>query len=235
PFASRKDLDLGAQGLRRKSTIPPDPDRPVRTVAGHDAALNPDAVLTEPYRAGSDGLCSDIHARHLNDCLVAVLFELALAERRHFSNQFGFRHTGTATARCRISASQVLDGVTTPWSSCAGNQRRSPAAFSSPVIFSTACWTSEGFRAPVQTSLPLRNRRIAVFGSLSRKINPGNCSGSYSAPPRTRAIAWRSSSSPRDVDATTFSILMFAKDTPSWAGGGVPTHRLRPDAGSPLY
>src|SRR5207247_9674735 len=89
--------------------------------------------------------------------------------------------------------------------------------------------------APLQTTLPHRNSRIAFFGSLIRKINPGNCSGSYSAPPRTRAIAWRSSSSPRDVEATTFSILMFAKDPPSRAGGGVPAHRLRPDAGSPLY
>ena len=35
---SRKDLDLGAQGLRRKSAIPPDPDRPLRTVARHDPA-----------------------------------------------------------------------------------------------------------------------------------------------------------------------------------------------------
>src|SRR5206468_9898310 len=74
PFASRKDLDFGAQGLWRKSTIPPDSDRPVRTVAGHDAALNPDAVRAEPYRAGADGLCSDVHAGHLDDCLIAVLF-----------------------------------------------------------------------------------------------------------------------------------------------------------------
>src|SRR3990170_5991144 len=41
-------------------------------------------------------------------------------------------------------------------------------------------------------------------------MSPGNCSGSYSAPPRASAIAWRSSSPPRDVDATTFSILIFA-------------------------
>src|SRR3990170_2970682 len=41
-------------------------------------------------------------------------------------------------------------------------------------------------------------------------MRPGNCSGSYSAPPRASAIAWRSSSPPRDVDATTFSILIFA-------------------------
>src|SRR6267143_3950555 len=46
-------------------------------------------------------------------------------------------------------------------------------------------------------------------------MRPGNCSGSYSAPPRTRAIAWRSSSSPREVDATTFSILKVDEETPS--------------------
>src|SRR5882672_558518 len=46
-------------------------------------------------------------------------------------------------------------------------------------------------------------------------MSPGNCSGSYSAPPRTRAIAWRSSSSPREVDATTFSILKLDEETPS--------------------
>src|SRR2546422_134075 len=41
-------------------------------------------------------------------------------------------------------------------------------------------------------------------------MSPGNCSGSYSAPPRASAIAWRSSSPPSEVDATTFSILIFA-------------------------
>ena len=100
---------MGAQGLWRKSTIPADPDRPVRTMACHDAPLNPDAIFAEPYHAGSDCLCCDVQAGHLDNRLVAVLFELALAERGHLSNQFGFRHTGTATARCRISASQHLD------------------------------------------------------------------------------------------------------------------------------
>src|SRR6267143_1875130 len=50
-------------------------------------------------------------------------------------------------------------------------------------------------------------------------MSPGNCSGSYSAPPRTRAIACRSSSFPREVEATTFSILKFAEGTPPRAGG----------------
>src|SRR5437879_11311425 len=41
-------------------------------------------------------------------------------------------------------------------------------------------------------------------------MSPGNCSGSYSEPPRARAIALRSSSRPREVDATTFSIRKLA-------------------------
>src|SRR2546425_9859492 len=44
-------------------------------------------------------------------------------------------------------------------------------------------------------------------------MRPGNCSGSYSAPPRARAIACRSSSPPREVEATTFSILILAIGT----------------------
>src|SRR6267143_3539278 len=49
-------------------------------------------------------------------------------------------------------------------------------------------------------------------------MSPGNCSGSYSAPPRARAIACRSSSFPREVDATTFSIWIFAEQSPPKAG-----------------
>src|SRR5688572_13294957 len=45
-------------------------------------------------------------------------------------------------------------------------------------------------------------------------MSPGNCSGSYSEPPRARAIACRSSSCPREVDATTFSIRNLAMGTP---------------------
>src|SRR5467141_299762 len=45
-------------------------------------------------------------------------------------------------------------------------------------------------------------------------MRPGNCSGSYSEPPRARAIALRSSSRPREVDATTFSIRNLAMGVP---------------------
>src|SRR2546425_96236 len=43
-----------------------------------------------------------------------------------------------------------------------------------------------------------------------RYTRPGNCSGSYSTAARARAIALRSSSRPREVDATTFSIRYLA-------------------------
>src|SRR6266581_4704119 len=53
-------------------------------------------------------------------------------------------------------------------------------------------------------------------------MSPGNCSGSYSEPPRARAIALRSSSCPREVDATTFSIRTLAMGTPSGPGSRIP-------------
>src|SRR3989454_8073228 len=49
-------------------------------------------------------------------------------------------------------------------------------------------------------------------------MRPGNCSGSYSEPPRAREIALRSSSCPREVDATTFSIRYLAMGPPLRAG-----------------
>src|SRR6266571_6788761 len=53
-------------------------------------------------------------------------------------------------------------------------------------------------------------------------MRPGNCSGSYSEPPRARAIALRSSSCPREVDATTFSIRNLAMGNPSGPGSRIP-------------
>ena len=53
-------------------------------------------------------------------------------------------------------------------SSCPSDQRRSPLALSSAVIFSIAFSTSAGFRAPVQTTLPLPNIRRTTFGSSMR-------------------------------------------------------------------
>ncbi len=76
-------------------------------------------------------------------------------------------------------ACALTDATTRPRARLA-NQRRSPLALSSAVIFSTASSTSEGLRAPVQTTLPLPNRRITTLGSSMRYTRPGNCSGSYS-------------------------------------------------------
>src|SRR6266568_3452663 len=57
-------------------------------------------------------------------------------------------------------------------------------------------------------------------------MRPGNCSGSYSEPPRARAIALRSSSCPREVDATTFSIRNLAMGHPLGRNRGY-RHRWR--------
>src|SRR5437879_9539982 len=74
-------------------------------------------------------------------------------------------------------------------------------------------------------------------------MRPGNCSGSYSEPPRARAIALRSSSRPREVDATTFSIRKLAMGAsaagpagrrgltvPDTIGGLYASVRLQPSA-----
>src|SRR5271156_4798058 len=45
-------------------------------------------------------------------------------------------------------------------------------------------------------------------------MSPGNCSGSYSAPSKPSAIDWRSSASPREVEATTFSMRILTNETP---------------------
>ena len=102
--ASTEDLDLGAQGLRGKPAIPPNTDRALRTMAGHDPAVNLKAVLAKPYHTSSHERSRAISVGDVNDRLVAVLAVLALAERDHRSGQFGFRHTRGATAPCRIRA-----------------------------------------------------------------------------------------------------------------------------------
>src|SRR3989304_2968913 len=143
-----------------------------------------------PYHTGSHELRPMIFLGDVYDRLVAVLLELALTERGHRSGQFGFRHAGGTTAPCRIRASHAprRDATTRPHARLT-DQRRRPAAFSSAVIFSTACSTSEGLRAPVQTSLPLPNSRRTTFGSSMRQTSPGNRSGSYSTFPRPTKIA----------------------------------------------
>src|SRR2546425_8109653 len=50
------DLDLGAEGLRREAAVPPDAERALRTVEGHDPPQDPDAVLAGPHDPGSQEL-----------------------------------------------------------------------------------------------------------------------------------------------------------------------------------
>src|SRR5438309_5351032 len=66
-------------------------------------------------------------------------------------------------------------------------------------------------------------------------MRPGNCSGSYSEPPRARAIALRSSSGPREVAATTFSIRNLAMATPLRRRSRTGAVRGHLDAGGALY
>src|SRR2546428_3230635 len=47
-IASRHDLDLGAEGLRRAAAVPPDPQRGLPAVKGHEPALDLGAVLSGP-------------------------------------------------------------------------------------------------------------------------------------------------------------------------------------------
>ncbi len=70
-------------------------------------------------------------------------------------------HTRSAGASISISERSSFSRAPPPY-------RRRPAALSSAVIFSTACSTSEGLRAPVHTSLPLPKRRTTTFGSSMR-------------------------------------------------------------------
>src|SRR5438552_4452600 len=105
---SGNNLDPFAQGLRRKTAIPSDADRSLRTVAGDDPAQKPLAVLPKPHDPSPMDLFQVDRPFRLNDRLVAVLFELAVAERRHRSEQFGLRHTSAATAPGRIRASPAF-------------------------------------------------------------------------------------------------------------------------------
>jgi len=127
--ASTEDLDLGAQRLSRKSAIPSHTDRSLRTVAGHDPAVNLKAVLAKPYHTRSDELLRAISVGDVNDRLVAVLAMLALAERDHRPRQFGVRHACGATAPYRIRASHA--------------SRREATARPTP-----ASWINAGVRRP---------------------------------------------------------------------------------------
>ena len=57
-----------------------------------------------------------------------------------------------------------------------------PPFLSSLTTFVTARLASFSDLAPVQTIFPELKINVAVFGRLSLKTNPGNCSGRYSTP-----------------------------------------------------
>jgi len=67
-------------------------------------------------------------------------------------------------------------------------------------------WRSEF--DPVQTILPEPKINVVVFGFFIRYTKPGNCSGRYSTPGKTRTIEFRSIFWWRVPVATTFSMLM---------------------------
>src|SRR2546422_299980 len=91
--ASRHDLDLGAEGLRREAAVPPDAERALPAVKGHDPAQDLDAVLSGPHHPGSQELPRMVRFGEVHDRLVAVLLELALAERSHNSRHLALFHT----------------------------------------------------------------------------------------------------------------------------------------------
>src|SRR5205809_1019083 len=106
--ASRNDLDPGAEGLRREAAVPPDAERPLRAVEGHDPAQDLEAVLAGPHHPGSHEFGRVFRLGEGHDRLVAVLLELAVTERGHRSGRLGLRHRRRATTRCAIRPPDAL-------------------------------------------------------------------------------------------------------------------------------
>src|SRR2546422_10327976 len=71
--ASRNDLDLGAEGLRREAAGPPDTERAPRAVQRNDPAPDLEAVLAGPHHSGSQELGRVLRLGEVDDRLVAVL------------------------------------------------------------------------------------------------------------------------------------------------------------------
>src|SRR5438445_886107 len=105
---SRNNLDLGAKGLRREAAVPPDAERALRAVEGHDPAQDLEAVLAGPHDPGSQELGRMLRLGEGHDRLVAVLLELAVTERSHRSGRLGFRHPRSATTPGAIRAPHPL-------------------------------------------------------------------------------------------------------------------------------
>src|SRR5438128_1257489 len=101
-MASRNNLDLRPERLRREAAVPPHAERAFRAVEGHDPAQDLEAVLAGPHDAGSQELRRTLRLGEVHDRLVAVLLELAVTERGHRPGRLGLRHTRSATTACAI-------------------------------------------------------------------------------------------------------------------------------------
>src|SRR2546422_5585150 len=119
--ASRNDLDLRAEGLRREAAVPSDAECALGTVKGHDPAQDLQAVFAGPHHAGSQELRRMLWLGEVHDRLVAVLLELALAERSHNSGHLALRHTkrhrpmGYKASGCAPTAGpQISAGARSP-------------------------------------------------------------------------------------------------------------------------
>src|SRR5207249_4069952 len=106
--ASRNDLDPGAEGLRREAAVPPDAERPLRAVEGHDPAQDLEAVLAGPHHPGSHEFGRVFRLGEGHYRLVAVLLELAVTERDHRSGRLGLRHARGATTPSAIRPPDAL-------------------------------------------------------------------------------------------------------------------------------
>src|SRR2546428_6527690 len=113
--ASRNDLDLGAEGLRREAAVPPDAERALRAMEGHDPAQDLEAVLAGPHDPGSQELGRMLRLGEGHDRLVAVLLELAVTERGHRPGRLGLRHARSATTPGAIRAPHPLRTARGPW------------------------------------------------------------------------------------------------------------------------
>src|SRR5207245_3670139 len=104
----RNNRDLRPEGLRREATVPPDAERALGAVEGHDPAQDLEAVLAGPHDPGSQQLGRMLRLGEGHDRLVAVLLELAVTERGHRPGRFGLRHPRSATTLCAIRPPHAL-------------------------------------------------------------------------------------------------------------------------------
>src|SRR2546426_1036283 len=70
--ASGNDLDLRAKGLRREAAVPPDPERPLRAVEGHNSAQELHPILLDVRRLARPRADDLAAAEHQEDDLRLV-------------------------------------------------------------------------------------------------------------------------------------------------------------------